>query len=327
MNPSSTPPNPQGRPSDRDLDPLASGVSDGQGDAFGNPLLGPLSGALDGVGTAPGPRRRSRGGRDALLLVGVLWIAFLLAAALYGTFRLPDPTLAAGDPHLAPGVKGFALGTDDIGRDFLARVARGALVSLGIGLTVQLIVVVVGVVVGVLGEFGPKWIAVPLMRLTDGMFAFPDILLAILIVGVLKAGWIPVIVALSVAGWPTTARLVKAQSASLRDREFVVAARAAGAGVPYLVLRHILPQLTGILLAVSVVELAGTILAESTLSFLGIGVQAPTPTWGGMINAARQNLASYPRELVWPCVALTVTIMALSFIGDGLRDRFDPKGR
>ena len=191
----------------------------------------------------------------------------------------------------------------------------------------QLIVLVTGVLVGVLGEFGPKWVAIPLMRLTDAMFAFPDILLAILIVGVLSSGIFPVIVALSVAGWPTTARLVKTQCASLRDREFVVAARAAGAGVPYLVLKHILPQLTGLLLAISVVELSGVILSESTLSFLGIGVKPPTPTWGGMINAARQQLQSYPRELVWPCVALTLTILSLNFIGDGLRDRFDPKRR
>ena len=286
-------------------------------------------GLLSRLFNRAGTKRR----RDVLLMAGVLWIAFLLALALYGALRLPDPTLAAGGTHLAPGVSGFVLGTDEIGRDFLARIARGALVSLGIGLTVQLIVVTIGVLVGILGEFGPKWVAIPLMRLTDAMFAFPDILLAILIVGAVGitkipgGGILPVVAALAVAGWPTTARLVKTQSASLRDREFVVAARAAGAGSAYLVTRHILPQLTGILLAVSVVELAGTILAESTLSFLGIGVQAPTPTWGGMINAARQNLASYPRELVWPCVALTLTIMSLAFIGDALRDKFDPKKR
>lgn len=276
--------------------------------------------------------------KDLFFVFGVAWMVFLVGLAVYGSFALPDTTASMGPPHQAPGIGGRPLGTDEIGRDFLARIARGAVISLGIGLTVQLIVTSLGVLVGVLGEFGPSWISVPLLRLTDAMFAFPDILLAILIVGVLNSGptpalfaevkgLLPVIVALSVAGWPTTARLVKTQCASLRDREFVVSARAAGAGVPYLVMKHILPQLTGLLLAISVVELSGVILAESTLSFLGIGVRPPTPTWGGMINAARQNLASYPRELVWPCVALTLTIMALNFIGDGLRDRFDPKRR
>lgn len=276
--------------------------------------------------------------KDWLLFIGVAWMVFLVVLAVYGAFALPDTTASVGAPHSAPGVNGRLLGTDEIGRDFLARIARGAVLSLGIGLTVQLIVTSLGVLVGVLGEFAPSWISVPLLRLTDAMFAFPDILLAILIVGVLNngptppflsevKGLIPVIVALSIAGWPSTARLVKTQCASLRDREFVVSARAAGASVPYLVLKHILPQLTGLLLAISVVELSGVILSESTLSFLGIGVKPPTPTWGGMINAARQNLASYPRELVWPCVALTLTIVALNFIGDGLRDRFDPKKR
>ena len=221
------------------------------------------------------PRGRRK---DALFAFGVLWMLFVVALAAVGKFALPDPTAAVGGVHLPAGTPGFPLGTDDIGRDTLARIAGGALVSLGIGLTVEVIVVTVGVLVGILGEFAPSWIAVPLLRLTDAMFAFPDILLAILIVGAfgaatLGAGILPVVAALAIAGWPTTARLVKTQSASLRDREFVVAARASGARSPYIVLRHILPQLVGILLAVSVVELSGVILAESTLSFLGIGVR------------------------------------------------------
>ena len=264
---------------------------------------------------------------DPLFLFGIVWIVGLALFAIIARFVLPDPTFQTDFTHVGPGIRGFLLGTDDLGRDYLSRIAGGAFVSLGIGLLVQLIVVTVGVLVGILGEFGPSWIAVPLMRLTDAMFAFPDILLAILIVGVLGSGVLPVVVALSISGWPTIARLVKTQAATLRDREFVVAARASGGTVPYLVVRHILPQLTGLLLAVSVVELSGTILAESTLSFLGIGIRRPTPTWGSMINDARGNMESYPLELLWPCLALTLTIMSLNFVGDGLRNLFDPKRR
>ncbi|RYG42960.1 ABC transporter permease, partial [bacterium] len=174
---------------------------------------------------------------------------------------------------------------------------------------------------------GPKWLRAPLLRFTDGMFAFPDILLAILIVAVLGPGMTPVIAALAVTAWPSLARLVVTQVATLKDREYVVAARANGAGTFYLVTRHILPQLFGILLAVSMIEIAGTILAESTLSFLGIGVQEPDPSWGNMINVARINMASHPEKLIPPCVILSVTIFALNFVGDGLRNMLDPKAR
>jgi ABC-type dipeptide/oligopeptide/nickel transport system permease subunit len=219
------------------------------------------------------------------------------------------------------------LGTDEQGRDIVARLAQGARISLMVGVIVQLIALTLGVTVGVLGVYAPKWIAGPLMRLTDGMFAFPDILLAILIIGVWETGILPVIVALSITSWPSVSRLVKTQVATLKDREFVVAAKASGAGTFYQVTRHILPQLWGILMAISMIEIAGTILAESTLSFLGIGVQAPNPSWGSMINNARIDMNSHPALLIWPCAILSLTIFALNFVGDGVRSIMDPKGR
>ncbi|MBI3721301.1 MAG: ABC transporter permease [Fimbriimonas ginsengisoli] len=217
------------------------------------------------------------------------------------------------------------MGTDELGRDVFERIAYGARISLEVGLSVQAISLFFGVLVGSLGEFAPKWIGMPLMRLTDGMFAFPDILLAILLIGVIGMGKTPVIVALSITAWPSVARLVKTQIASLRDREFVVASRAMGASVFAVVTKHILPQLWGILLAVSMVDLAGTILAESTLSFLGVGVQAPEPSWGSMIDHARAELQSEPMQIVWPCLVLSLTIFALNFVGEGLRAAVDPK--
>ena len=219
----------------------------------------------------------------------------------------------------------FWLGTDEQGRDIVTRLAVGARVSLFVGFTVQLISLVLGVTMGILGVYAPRWIASPLMRLTDGMFAFPDILLAILIIAIMGQGLVPVIVALSISSWPSVARLVKTQTATLKDREFVIAAKAAGASTFYLVTRHILPQLVGLLLAVSMLEIAGTILAESTLSFLGIGVQAPNPSWGSMINMARGEMNSYILPLIWPCALLSMTVFALNFVGDGLRTLLDPK--
>src|SRR6185436_19851216 len=151
--------------------------------------------------------------------------------------------------------------------------------------------------------------------------------LALLIIGIWRPGWFPVVVALAITAWPATTRLVVTQMASLKDREFVIAARAQGASTVYVVTKHILPQLWGILMAVTMVNLAGTIISESTLSFLGIGVQPPDPSWGSMINSARLNMNSHPVLLIWPCVILIVTIYALNFVGDGLRAKLDPKSR
>jgi ABC-type dipeptide/oligopeptide/nickel transport system permease subunit len=264
--------------------------------------------------------------KDPLLGVGIVFLLLLVVFAIFGpTFRHHYLEQIAR-PHLPPSGQ-FWLGTDELGRDIVARLAFGARLSLSIGLAVMAISLTTGIIVGVAGVYAPKWIRLPLMRLTDGMFAFPDILLAILIIGVLKPGMTPVIVALSVTGWPSIARLVVTQVASLKDREYVVAAKAMGGSTFYVVTKHILPQLWGILMAVAMVDLAGTILSESTLSFLGIGVQAPAPSWGSMINNARAELSSFPMMIVWPCILLSSTIFALNFVGDGIRALIDPKNR
>lgn len=264
--------------------------------------------------------------RDPLLFLGLVFLFLLLVFAVVGPLVGHPYEAVITTPFQSPQAK-YWLGTDELGRDVISRLAYGARVSLFIGVTVQVICLTVGITVGVIGIYGKKWISVPLMRFTDGMFAFPDILLAILIIAVWKPGVIPVIVALAVTSWPAFARLVYTQVAALKDREFAVAAKAVGGSTFYVVTRHILPQLWGILLAVSMVELAATILSESTLSFLGIGIQPPMPSWGNMIDTARLNMNSHPLMLLWPCLLLSLTIFSLNFVGDGLRAYFDPKAR
>ncbi len=274
--------------------------------------------------------------RKVLLGAGLTFLAVLLMFAIFGPSIRHTPFAQAGTPNLGPGGD-YWLGTDELGRDVFARIAYGARISLFVGFTVQIIALAVGIIMGVLGTFSPKWLSLIILRFTDGMFAFPDILLGILLIGMfqsaLKTGGgivvdtLPVVIVLSITAWPSFTRLTVTQLATLKDREFVVAAKASGASTFYIVTRHILPQLWGILLAVSMVELAGTILAESTLSFIGIGVKPPTPSWGNMIDTARQNMNSNPTLLIWPCLCLSITIFALNFVGDGLRAYFDPKGR
>ena len=166
--------------------------------------------------------------REPLLWIGIGFLVLLVLFAIFGPSIRHPYIGSVGSPHLGPSTQ-FWLGTDELGQDIFARLAFGARISLKIGLTVLMISLSIGVSVGVLGVFAPNWVRLPLLRFTDGMFAFPDILLAVLIVGMLKPGEFPVIVALSVTSWPSIARLVVTQVASLKDREYVVAARAMGA--------------------------------------------------------------------------------------------------
>ncbi len=261
-----------------------------------------------------------------LFWVGVGYLILLAIFAIFGpTIRYRYDEQIAG-PFLMPSSQ-YWLGTDEVGRDVFSRLAHGARVSLMIALLVQTIAVTVGILVGVLGVFAPKWIRVPLMRFTDGMFAFPDLLLAVLIIGIYGYGSYVVVIALSITAWPSVARLVRTQVATLKDREYVTAAQAMGASTWYLVFKHILPHLWGVLLAVVMVDVAATILSESTLSFLGIGVQAPEPSWGGMINTFNTYKDSKPLFLLWPCLMLSTTIFALNFVGDGLRTLADARAR
>lgn len=264
--------------------------------------------------------------KDWLFRIGAFYLILLVLFAIFGPSIRHSYEDMVAKPHLPPSSE-FWLGTDEQGRDIFARLAYGARISLFIGFLVQSITVILGTTIGTLGVFAPKWVREPLMRLTDGMFAFPDILLAILIIGIFGSGLWPVVLALTINSWPSITRLIRNQAASLKDREFVIASKALGAPAFYIVMKHVLPQLTGILLAVSVVDLAGIILAESALSFLGIGVQAPDPSWGNMINTARLEMNSYPLQLVWPCAILSLTIFALNFVGEGLRSILDPRNK
>ena len=282
----------------------------------------------------------------AVYLVSLVIFSFVVPAMRTAALAPPnDPnfdavTAIVDRPFLEAGGK-YPLGTDELGRDIMARLAQGGRTSLLIGLAVQAIAMLLGLIVGTIGVYAPKWIRDPVMRLTDAMFAFPDILLGMLLIGafasasianpalraIVEQGTIPVIAALSATAWPSIARLVRSQIASLKDREYVVAARASGASTFYIVTRHVLPQIWGIMLAVSMVELAGTILAEATLSFLGIGIRPPNPSWGGMLNMARINMQAHPEALIPSAVMLSVSIFALNFVGDGLRAKLDPKNR
>jgi ABC-type dipeptide/oligopeptide/nickel transport system permease subunit len=269
----------------------------------------------------------------AMISLGFLAILLLVAilAPLVAPYGYNQQTLS--DKLKGPSPQHW-LGTDELGRDTFSRLLYGAGISLLVGVSVEAFVVTLGLFVGLTAGFLGGRVDSLLMRLTDVMLAFPDILLAILLLGTLGAASASpavslglVILALGVTGWPPLARLVRGQVLSLRKREFVEAARAMGATDSRIVLKHILPNLLSPVLVAVTVDLAGVILAEATLSFLGIGVQRPFPSWGRMINDALEYYRSNPRLLIVPSVLLSMTVLALNFLGDGLRDALDPRRR
>lgn len=266
----------------------------------------------------------------SLIFLGLVAVVALLAGVLAPyPFAKQDLTATLQAPS-----KAHLLGTDELGRDVFSRLVYGARISLTVAVLVELVVVAIGVSVGlVAGFFGGK-VELILMRLTDTLLAFPDVLLAILLLGTLGAAAakpelsiLLVVFSLGITGWPPLARLVRGQVLSLRKREFVEAAIAMGASNGRILLRHILPNLLSPIIVAVTVDAAGVILAEATLSFLGIGVQRPFPSWGRMINDALEYYRSEPRLVFWPALCLSLTVLALNFLGDGLRDALDPRKR
>ena len=259
-----------------------------------------------------------------LLLVAV--VAPLLAPFDYAE-QIPGSRLGAPSPT-------HRMGTDDLGRDVFSRLVFGVRISLGVAVAVEVVVVAVGLLVGLAAGFFGGWIDQLLMAWTNVMLSFPDVLLAILLLGTLGArdagpfqSLQLVVLALGLTGWPPLARLVRGQVLSLRKREFVEAAESLGASPGRILVRHILPNLVSPVIVAVTVDTAGVVLAEATLSFLGIGVQQPIPSWGRMINDALAYYRSSPLLLVFPSACLSLTVLALNFVGDGLRDALDPRSR
>jgi peptide/nickel transport system permease protein len=263
-----------------------------------------------------------------LNVFATLLVLVVLLSALLGDALVPhDPLKMNLMRRLEPPSGEFWFGTDDFGRDLFSRVITGAKISLRVSAMVLSIATVVGFFVGsIAGLFG-GWVDELLMRLTDLFLAFPALILAMAIAATLGPSLTNTMIALSTVYWPWYARLVRAQVLSLREREFVVAARCVGVATPRLLLRHLLPNLVPILITQATLDIGYVVLSTAGLSFLGLGAQPPTPEWGAMITAAR----NFMRESWWyttfPGLALAVTVLGFNLMGDGLRDYLDPRLR
>ncbi len=264
--------------------------------------------------------------RNKMAVVGLILIVVLTLLAIFaGTVSPYDPYQLSFREKLQPPSAAHLLGTDELGRDMLSRLIYGARISLSVGLISQVIAVVIGIIVGaVAGYFGGR-LDNYLMRLTDMMFAFPDLLFAMGIMFALGPGLINLFIALGIVGWAGMARLVRGQVLSIREREFIEAARAIGESDFRIIMRHVLPNCMAPIIISVTLGIPGAIMAEAGLSFLGLGAQPPLSSWGQMIAFGKAWMRSAPWLSVYPGLAIMVTVLAFNLFGDGLRDALDPR--
>ena len=264
---------------------------------------------------------RNRGALAGLALLSVFGLLALFAPLI----QHHDPTTFHEYNLFEGPSQNFWLGTDKYGRDEFSRLVHGARVSLAVGVFSQLIGVAIGVAVGMAAGLGGRRSDTALMRLTDVAYAFPDLLLLILLVSAFGSSVSMLTLAIGVVSWTTIARLVRGQVLSLREEPFVVAARAIGASDLQIARRHVLPNIAGPVIVAATFGVPQAIFAEAALSFIGLGVPVPTPTWGRLVFDAKSALEVAPFLAVASCSAISLTMMSFMLVGDGLRDALDPR--
>ncbi len=263
---------------------------------------------------------------NKLITLGLIILAVLLLCAVFAPYLAPyNPLEQHLEQGLRPSSSAHLFGQDKLGRDIFSRIIYGARVSIRIGLVTVSVSAVAGIILGCLAGYVGGITDELIMRLIDILLAFPGILLAIALMSVLGPSLNNVILALCIIGWVGYARLVRGQILSLRNFEYVIAAKSLGAGHLRVISKHILPNIMGPLLVQITFGLAGVIVAEAGLSFLGLGTQPPTPSWGLMLSEGRRFLLIAPHLSIFPGLAIMLTVLGLNFIGDGLRDKLDPK--
>jgi peptide/nickel transport system permease protein len=270
--------------------------------------------------------RRFRRHRLALASVALLTaIAVItLAAPLLTPFAFDAQDIELlGMPH--PPGQAHWLGTDHLGRDNFTRLLYGGRVSVSVGLAAALVATAIGTLIGAVAGFFRGWIDAFLMRVTDVVLSIPPLPLILLLSGLVRPSVPVLVVIIGALNWMSTARLVRGQFLSLREREYIEAARALGVGSLRLIWRHMLPNAAGPLIVAATLAVGHAILVESALSFLGFGVQPPTPTWGNLLNYARQWLDTAPWLAIPPGILIFATMLAVNFLGDGMRDALDSR--
>jgi ABC-type dipeptide/oligopeptide/nickel transport system permease subunit len=264
--------------------------------------------------------------RNRLAVAGGGVVILLCLIAIFADVLAPYPYTKTNFGRLneAP-TRDYPLGTDQLGRDLLSRMIHGARISMIVGLGAQIVVVLIGVPIGALSGFMGGRVDLVLTRFVDVMYAFPRLLFVILVMSMLGAGLTNIFIAIGLTGWVNIARQTRAQVLAIKEKEFVDGARALGAGAGRLLRRHILPNaLTPIVVTITF-GIPEAIFTEAALSFIGVGINPPTPSWGQMVGEGQQYLRSYWHLCVFPSIAIAITMLSFTFFGDGVRDALDPK--
>lgn len=267
--------------------------------------------------------------RNWLASAGVVLVLVFTLFALFAPFIAPqDPSHIDLTIRLSRPSAAHWFGTDELGRDILSRVIYGARISMLVGASVVTVSLLIGLIIGsIAGYYGgyiDRFVNVVVM---NAFLSFPSILLAIAFVAFLGPGIFKLILALSIGGWVGYARLVRGQVLAAREREYVEAARALGASDLRIIVRHILPNIVQPVIVQAAIGMAGAVLAEATMSFLGLGVPPPTASWGAMLNDGRSHLFDAPHLVLFPALAVMLAVLSFNFIGDALRDYLDPRSR
>jgi peptide/nickel transport system permease protein len=266
---------------------------------------------------------------SAVLLIVLIMVSLLAFLAPHDPARINEAN------RLETASRIYPLGTDMMGRDVLSRLLHGGRVSLSVGLLATAVALLIGTTVGALAGFYGGTVDNFLMRVVDVFLSFPSLFVLIVLGSILRGseyahlggGLLPLAVIIGILSWMTVARVVRATFLSLREVEFVEAARSMGAGTGRLIIRHILPGAVGPIVVQGTLQVAWAILTESGLSYLGFGIQPPTPSWGNMLNDAQSFMLRLPMLAVYPGLMIFITVMAINYVGDGLRDALDPRSR
>jgi oligopeptide transport system permease protein len=272
--------------------------------------------------------RRNRLAVAGLSLVLLLILVALISPLLAHLGLIVDPLKQQVENiEAGPGMGGHPLGTDELGRDTLSRLLYGSRISLTVGILVQGIILPIGLAVGLsAGYFGGR-LDNFLMRFTDIWYAFPDLIFVLVLVSVFGPSLLSIFGAIALVNWVSLARLVRGQVLSIKEKEFIEAARSSGSAPFKLIVKHLLPNSLGPIIVTLTFGIPQAIFLEAVLSFLGVGIQPPTPTWGQMVFDGYEAIYANPTSVVFPALAIGFTLLAFSFVGDGLRDALDPRMR
>ncbi len=278
--------------------------------------------------TPPPPSTGSRSRwRRLNFQIGLAIVTGVAATAIVSFFWTPfDPELVDANKRLLPlGEQGHVLGTDQFGRDLLSQIMVGAQTALFVGILAVLIAILIGIPIGGFAAARRGWVEDVIMRISDVIYAFPPVLLAILLVAAVSPGTASAMVAIGIAYIPIVARVTRGASLSIFERDYVVAARAYGRNSTFIFVRHVLPNIASVLIVQMTVLFSLAILAEAALSFIGIGTQPPTPSWGRSLRDAQTFVQLTPRLAIWPGLAIALTVLGFNLLGDGVRDALDPR--